>query len=248
MHIFIGLVFGYLYRGVGSNADDVLANVVYLYGSNLFLVYTGQMAVTLAFPIEVEMLTREHFNRWSSLAPYLLSVVLVELPLQAMLCATYVAPSFLLTEQPLDLVRMVHFYTFATLASLTAQSCGFLFGATTPITISVFLGPVVAVLLSIFGFCIWYKDIPYIFKWMYYISYFRAAFQGCLYAMYALGRDLMPCPEGILYCHYRTPRKILNEMGITDINFWNNSATIIAFCAIVYVLTVIRIWFKLNRR
>lgn len=48
MHILIGLVFGYLYRGVGDNGNDVLANVVYLYGSNLFLVYTGQMAVTLA--------------------------------------------------------------------------------------------------------------------------------------------------------------------------------------------------------
>lgn len=195
-----------------------------------------------------------------------------------MLCATYLAPSYLLTEQPFDLVRIVHFYTFSTLASLTAQSCGFLFGATTPITvsfslymlfnqslllicfiliiiiliwfvcsqISVFLGPVVAVLLSIFGFCIWYRDIPFFFKWMYYISYFRAAFQGCVYAMYAYGRDFMPCPD--FYCHYRAPRKILNEMDITDINFWYNSGTIIVFCIFIYTLTVIVIWFKLNRR
>lgn len=255
MHVFIGLVFGYLYRGVGDNANDVLANVVYLYGSNLFLVYTGQMAVTLAFPLEVEILTREHYNRWYSLAPYLLSTLLVELPLQAVLCATYLAPSILLTQQPFDLVRIVHFYTFATLASLTAQGCGFLFGATTPITISVFLGPVFAVLLSIFGFCIWFRDIPYFFKWLYYISYFRAAFQGCVYAMYAYGRENMPCPprdkphtQGINYCHYKAPKKILNEMDISDINFWNNSATIVAFCTIIYIATVIVVWFRLNRR
>ncbi|KAK3915155.1 ATP-binding cassette sub-family G member 1 [Frankliniella fusca] len=255
MHVFIGLIFGYLYRGVGANANDVLANVVYLYGSNLFLVYTGQMAVTLAFPLEVEVLTREHFNRWYKLGPYLLSTLLVELPIQAVLCATYLAPSIILTEQPLDLVRIVHFYSFATLASLTAQSCGFLFGASVPITISVFLGPVVAVLLSIFGFCIWYRDIPYFFMWLYYISYFRAAFQGCVYAMYAYGRTAMPCPNrmkayagGINYCHYKAPRKILNEMDIADINFWYNTSSIIAFCVIVYIVTITVIWFRLNRR
>jgi len=81
-HVGIALVFGYLYQNVGFGADDVLANYVFLYGTTLFLVYTGQMAVTLAFPLEVEILNREHFNRWYSLPPYLLSVILVEMPVQ----------------------------------------------------------------------------------------------------------------------------------------------------------------------
>ncbi|KAE8750648.1 ABC-transporter, subfamily G member 01, partial [Frankliniella occidentalis] len=255
MHVFIGLIFGYLYRGVGTYANDVLANVVYLYGSCLFLVYTGQMAVTLAFPLEVEILTREHFNRWYKLGPYLMSTLLIELPIQAVLCATYLAPSIVLTGQPLDLFRIIHFYSFATLASLTAQSCGFLFGATVPITISVFLGPVFAVVLSIFGFCIWYRDIPNFFMWIYHISYFRAAFQGCVYAMYAYGRSAMPCDNrmkahagGINYCHYKAPRKILNEMDIADVSFWTNTASIVVFCLIVYIITIFVIWFRLNRR
>jgi hypothetical protein len=47
-HLAIGLVFGFLYRGVGAKADSVFANYVYLYGTILFLVYTGKMAVTLS--------------------------------------------------------------------------------------------------------------------------------------------------------------------------------------------------------
>jgi len=47
-HLVIGLIFGFLYRGVGSKADSVFANYVYLYGTTLFLVYTGKMAVTLS--------------------------------------------------------------------------------------------------------------------------------------------------------------------------------------------------------
>lgn len=44
----IGLVFGYLYKDVGSSANTILGNYVYLYGSLLLLVYTGKMSVTVS--------------------------------------------------------------------------------------------------------------------------------------------------------------------------------------------------------
>lgn len=47
-HFVISLIFGYLYRGVGNKASDVLSNMVFVYGTNLFLVYTGQMAVIVS--------------------------------------------------------------------------------------------------------------------------------------------------------------------------------------------------------
>lgn len=47
-HIVIGFIFGYLYRGVGANANQILANYVYLYGTMLLNVYTGKMSVTLS--------------------------------------------------------------------------------------------------------------------------------------------------------------------------------------------------------
>lgn len=46
-HIFIGVIFGYLYMNVGNSATSVLGNYVYLYGSTLLLVYTGKMAVVM---------------------------------------------------------------------------------------------------------------------------------------------------------------------------------------------------------
>ncbi|PNF38652.1 hypothetical protein B7P43_G01202 [Cryptotermes secundus] len=81
-HLGIGLIFGFLYRGVGSKADSVFANYVYLYGTILFLVYTGKMAVTLSFPLEMGTLRREHFNRWYSLLPSFLAIILIEIPIQ----------------------------------------------------------------------------------------------------------------------------------------------------------------------
>lgn len=52
-HVGIGLLFGYLYLNCGYAANTVLANYVYLYGSMLLLVYTGQMSVTLACKYKV---------------------------------------------------------------------------------------------------------------------------------------------------------------------------------------------------
>lgn len=47
-HLFISLIFGYLYRDVGNDASKLLSNMVFVYGTNLFLVYTGQMAVIVS--------------------------------------------------------------------------------------------------------------------------------------------------------------------------------------------------------
>jgi len=113
----------------------------------------------------------------------------------------------------------------------------------------VFLGPVLLVLLSIFGFCIHYNQVPYVFKWMYHISFFRAAFQSSVFAMYGYGRPSLPCPDDVMYCHYRVPRKIFDEMGMDAVpNFWENSALILGFWLLVNTITSFVIWFKMNKR
>jgi len=100
-HLGIAWLFGYLYRGVGSDANSALANWVYIYGTCLFVMYTGKMAVTLqceprnrkikidnklifciSVPLEIKNLTREHFNKWYSLGPYLISIFCIEIPFQ----------------------------------------------------------------------------------------------------------------------------------------------------------------------
>ncbi|KAF2898941.1 hypothetical protein ILUMI_07234 [Ignelater luminosus] len=247
-HIFIGFLFGYLYRGVGKGANTALANYVYLYGSLLLIVYTGKMSVTLSFPLEMKILNREHFNRWFRLFPYILSMVLVEIPFQIFCTWTYLAISYWLTEQPVDSLRIHIFVLFCTLSTLCAQSWGYFIGATTPIKIAVFVGPVLACLFSVFGFCIRYLDTPVIFRWMFHISYYRAGFHGVVYSMYGYNRTDLECPEELLYCHYKHPTKLLREMGITDVNIYSNISLIVVISLVMHSLTYISLWLKLNKR
>lgn len=245
-HLMIGMIFGYLYMGSGYRANGVLANYVYLYGSLLLLVYTGKMAVTMAFPLEMQILMREHFNRWYRLAPYYISILLIEIPFQAACAATYISVSYWLTGQPIEANRIIFFMIISIAATLTAQAWGFFIGATTPVKIAVFVGPIIAVVFSIFGFCIRYSDTPHAFRWLFHISYFRASFHNLLYTVYGFDRTDLKCDD--FYCHYKKPIKFLTEMDIVDINVVNNLILILGVGVLMHLLTASALWCKLNRR
>ncbi|XP_054261224.1 ATP-binding cassette sub-family G member 1 [Macrosteles quadrilineatus] len=246
MHILIALLFGYLYRDVGESASTLMANYIFVYGSNLFLHYTGQMAVSLAFPLEFKILLREYFNRWYSLAPYCLSVVLIEVPFQLLCACAYLFPAYYLTGQPMESMRFGYFLLFNAAISLTAQGYGFMIGATLPVGIGVFIGPVLTVFLSVFGFTSRFSDIPSYFHFLYHLSYFRASFQGSFYSLYGFNRSTLACEE--YYCHFKTPSKFLKEMEFNNVNIALDVNYILLCGVVFYILTIYSVWYKLNKR
>ncbi|KAH8381029.1 hypothetical protein KR200_008888 [Drosophila serrata] len=248
-HIFIGVVFGYLYMNVGNNAQSVLGNYVYLYGSTLLLVYTGKMAVVLTFPLEIDMLTREHFNRWYKLGPYFLSLISFEIPFQSLCTAMYIIISVHLTgNDSVDSFRIYYFILLGIMASLSAQAWGFFVGATLPTKLAVFLGPILAVMFSVFGFCTRYIDITPLFRWMWHLSYFRAGFHGALNAIYGMDRPFLECPENAMYCHFRSPKVFLKYMMISDVHMSDCLLLMGIVIGVMHVLTIITLWHKLNKR
>lgn len=113
---------------------------------------------------------------------------------------------------------------------------------------AVFIGPVVACLLSVFGFCIRYTDVPYPFKWIFDISYFRAGFQSIVSTLYGFNRTKLFCPQDEEYCHYQDPTKFLDEMEMVDVGLLTNISLIVFFWSLMHVATYVTLWFKLNKR
>ncbi|EDV94194.1 ATP-binding cassette sub-family G member 1 [Drosophila grimshawi] len=248
-HVFIGIIFGYLYMNVGNSATSVLGNYVYLYGSILLLVYTGKMAVVLTFPLHIHMLTREHFNRWYKLGPYFLSLISFEIPFQSLCTALYIMISVHLTDNDsVDAFRICYFMLLAILASLSAQAWGFFVGATLPTKLAVFLGPILAVMFSVFGFCTRYIDITPLFRWMWHLSYFRAGFHGALNAIYGMDRPFLECPDSVMYCHFRSPKVFLKYMMISDVHMSDCILLMAIVIGVMHLLTVVTLWRKLNKR
>jgi ATP-binding cassette subfamily G (WHITE) protein 1 len=114
--------------------------------------------------------------------------------------------------------------------------------------VAVFLGPVIACLFSVFGFCIRFFDTPIFFRWLFHISYYRAGFQGIVYSIYGLNRQNLYCPEDALYCHYSDPTNFLKEMDITDVDLVSNISVIVVIWCIMHAATYLTLWIKLNKR
>ncbi|XP_063625515.1 ATP-binding cassette sub-family G member 1 [Cydia splendana] len=245
-HVIIALIFGYLYHGVGSEASSVLGNYVYLYGSMLLVVYTGKMSVALSFNLEMNILKGEHYNRWYNLGPYVVSLLAVELPFQMISCVSYVVLSYWLTDNPLEPTRATLFLATIVTTSLCAQSWGYFIGSTTPTKIAVFIGPILACLFSVFGFCLSLADTPMGFRWLHYISYFRAGFHVAVHSVYGFNRTNIYCSKE--YCHYRTPSKFLNEMDMSHVDVGGNMTFILGMTVVMHTLTCIALWYRLNKR
>ncbi|KOB71991.1 Uncharacterized protein OBRU01_10204, partial [Operophtera brumata] len=117
---------------VTLSSGSVLGNYVYLYGSMLLVVYTGKMSMTLSFPMEMDILRGEYFNRWYNLGPYIFSILAVELPFQVISCVSYVVLSYWLTDNPLEPTRATLFLATVVATSMCAQAWGYFIGSTTP--------------------------------------------------------------------------------------------------------------------
>ncbi|XP_058453470.1 ATP-binding cassette sub-family G member 1-like [Malaya genurostris] len=247
-HASVATLFGYIYQGVGPNANQVLANYVYLYGSMLMMVYTGKMAVVLSFQIEMESLAREHFNRWYRLGPYFLSILVIEVPVQIICSLIYVVISYNLTNNYHTFERFLLFALFCMAGSISAQAWGFFIGAALSVKLAVFIGPILAVLFSVFGFCTRYADITPIFKWMWHISYYRASFHGILNSVYGMNREDLVCPETQIYCHFKNPILFQKDMDIEHVDMEQNFLLIVSIVVTMYIGTVFVLWYKLNKR
>lgn len=111
---------------------------------------------------------------------------------------------------------------------------------------AVFIGPIIAVFLSIFGFCLRYLDTPPYFRWLCHISYFRAGFHSLLRTMYGFDRMDLKCDD--FYCHYKKPTQFLKEMDVSDTSIVNSLILIVGIGILMHLLTASALWCKLNRR
>lgn len=113
---------------------------------------------------------------------------------------------------------------------------------------AVFIGPILAVLFSVFGFCMRYIDTTPLLRWMWHISYFRAGFHGVLNVIYGMDRPLLECPNEEMYCHFRSPKVFLDYMMIQDMGMSESLIMMSLIIGVMYVLTVVTLWHKLNKR
>uniref|UniRef100_A0A6M2DXG6 Putative secreted protein n=1 Tax=Xenopsylla cheopis TaxID=163159 RepID=A0A6M2DXG6_XENCH len=68
------------------------------------------------------------------------------------------------------------------------------------------------------GFFMRLTEVPSHLMFLCYLSYFRYAFGGAMFAVYGNGRPQLECTEP--FCMYKSPNKFLHDMGLNDESFW----------------------------
>ncbi|XP_055917306.1 ATP-binding cassette sub-family G member 1 isoform X2 [Eupeodes corollae] len=233
-HIIVGAIIGMIYYDVGNEASKVMSNAGCIFFTTLFTMFTAMMPTILTFPTEMSVFVREHLNYWYSLKAFYFAKTLADLPFQIVFSSVYVIVVYYLTSQPMELHRIYMFVFICVLTSLVAQSLGLLIGAGMNIEAGVFLGPVTTIPTILFsGFFVNFDTIPGYLQWVTYVSYVRYGFEGAMVSIYGMDRAKLECSE--IYCHFRSPKKFLEEMSMDKAEFWIDS------CALIGIFIALRI-------
>ncbi|XP_055712989.1 ATP-binding cassette sub-family G member 1 [Phlebotomus papatasi] len=244
-HVLCAILIGLIYGDSGLNATKSINNVGFLIIGVVYLWYTTMMPGVLRFPSEIAILKKETFNGWYKLRTYYLATIAVMAPIHIMFAILYSVIAFLITQQPLETIRLFKFVLIYAITTITADGFGIFLGTVVNPVNGTFFGAVGTCFLLVFsGFLVLFNHMPEVMRILSYFSFKRYSLEGLVLTIYDNNRSSLWCPDSEMYCHYRNPMYLINELGMTPKNFnFDISMMIIQMCAIK-TLT----YFTLKRR
>ncbi|KAI8119325.1 ATP-binding cassette sub-family G member 4 [Lucilia cuprina] len=235
VNVFVAIILGAVYANSGKEGSRVIDNYNLLFAILIHHSMTTMMLTVLTFPIEMSILLKEHFNRWYSLKAYYTSITLLDLPISIVGSLLFTIIIYLWSYQPMEWFRFWMFFAISVLTVFVGQSFGLMIGAWFDVVNGTFLAPVLTIPMMMFaGFGVTLRDMPGYLQWGSHISYLRYGLEGFVGAIWGENRGTLECEEAP-YCHYRYPRKFLEEITMRGDQFWND---IIALCIIVLIFRI----------
>ncbi|KAK0083884.1 hypothetical protein PV325_008003 [Microctonus aethiopoides] len=237
LHVFLGFFIGGLFFGCGNDGSKTLFNFGFCFACLIVLLYIPMLPILLHFPLQVQLVKRENFNRWYDLSPYFCALTVATIPAQLVLTAIYITMVYLISGQPLELFRCVMFFSTCFVCAFIAESIAHAIASTLSIVNGMFVGPAMTVplmLVAVQG--IGSTDpLPIYRSFVMYLSYIRYGLEALVVATYGYNREKLPCPPEEIYCQYRIPRELLRTMGMEHSQFGIN------FVALLLILIICKV-------
>lgn len=237
------MIVGYIYFQIGEDGKHALDNFHFIFFTALWIMYSAFCSMLAVFSNEIDIIIKEHFNRWYSVISFYVGITLADLPVLLLDTLVYAIISYLMTGQPLEWFRIGLFLLMTVLSALVAQSIAVMYGAYLRFEVSAFLGPMSLAPFVIFcGYFIHVSDAPYFFSCFFDITFMRYSLEGILHSIMGFGRKKLPCSD--IYCHFANPIVALKQLGLDE----ERVALDITVLICHYIVLKIAAYFALNNR
>ncbi|XP_054012492.1 ATP-binding cassette sub-family G member 1-like isoform X1 [Hylaeus anthracinus] len=242
-HVVVAFLLGVVFYNSGTDASRVNSNIACVFFILLFLYFASSMPAVLTFPIEAAVFLREYLNNWYRLRSYYTAKIMSDLPLQILSPSIFIVIAYCMTGQPIECVRFVRTWLICILTTVVGQSSGMLVGVAFDTHLGVFLIPALNMPMILFaGFFLKFSEVTFYLQPLCVVSFFRYAFEGILVTIYGDGRERLPCSK--LYCHLRSPNRILEEMNMPTITYYTAILGLLVWIICLQALTYLVLKWK----
>ncbi|KAK1121325.1 hypothetical protein K0M31_010625 [Melipona bicolor] len=247
VNVAVGLMLSLVFAEAGIDGARVLDNYNLLFSILIHHLMTSMMLTIVTFPMQMNILLKEHFNKWYSLKAFYTAITIVDLPVSITSCLLFTLITYFITSQPLEMSRFLMFFAISMLVVLISQGTGLMIGAVCNVINGTFVGPTSTVPLMMFsGFGLTLRDMPVYLKWGTYISFLRYSLEGYVGAIYGFDRPVLLCKEKEnLYCHYRYPAKFLSDIAMDGDQFWNDIVALVTILLLTRCVAYILLKWKI---
>ncbi|XP_018344930.1 PREDICTED: ATP-binding cassette sub-family G member 4-like [Trachymyrmex septentrionalis] len=217
-HIGVALLLGTVFYNFGDDAEKVNSNIACLFFYLLFLFFVNAERTIQTFPIEAAVFLKEHLNNWYSLRSYYSVKIITDFVMQILCTSAFVFISYYMTGQPMEYDRILKTWIICLLITMLGQTVGIIAGTAFGTELGMFLLSATHIPLLLFaGFFTKIGEMSPYLQFLSVISYFRYAFEGIIQAVY-VDRPNLKCLE--IYCHLRSPSKILSMADMPTVPFY----------------------------
>ncbi|XP_036327728.1 ATP-binding cassette sub-family G member 1 isoform X2 [Rhagoletis pomonella] len=245
IHFAASLLIGLLYYDIGNDAANAINVFRYAFYTIMFIMFCAFSSILTKFPLEVPVVSREHFNRWYSLRAYYIAITLADFPIQLICTSLFIFPTYYLTGQPMELKRFVLYFTIIFLTALVGQSIGLCVGSALSLTYGAIFGPFfICPFLAFSGFFLQRKDSPIYLTFLFDISFLRYAMDGSMLAIFGYGRGKLECKE--IYCHHTHPSFFLRDMDFGHANYELSAIFLLSLFVVMRIVAFYVMSFRLR--
>jgi ABC-type multidrug transport system permease subunit len=237
------LLIGAVYFKVGDDPEKIVDNMAMLFFLLLFIFFGGVLPTILSFPMEMNIIRREHLNHWYSMKVYYFATTLAFLPAQIIFPTIALTVVYFMTFQPFEGKRYFLFATILVLVAIFAESYGLIFGCSLAPNSAVFIAPSSAIPFIIFsGFLISLKNVPIYLRWMNRVSFYRYGFEGIMNAIYLYDRNFT-CTAPT--CLFPDAASVFKTYGLEEDVYPIDAIVLFSMTLVVRTAAFFVLWLKL---